>query len=287
MVSSVFSPQVEFRISLPEILLADLMKIPLAPFYEGYSQWVYTSCATLSADLRAELETVFAFVIISGTFQKWLIEFPEDDPIQRDFSAFVARLEALSEKEFRGFLRSGLELKLGFKLEGSAEEISIPSFDDPEAVRTLLQEVDLYADTLKAQLREIGRYEEFMERDVELICSLAGLKGRLVSGIVHFWEEIYREEYERALPVMERSVEHHRNQNYIGDFPTIFKAITGRRLPESLYRYLSASRVIFLPSCHGGLHVGAYIIEERPPLLLVTYNCRLTGMQKSPASSGE
>lgn len=280
MTSRVQSPPIEFRISLPEILLSDLMKIPLAPFYEGYSQWVYTTCAALSADLRAELEAVFAFLVISGTFFKWLIEIPEDDPICSDFSAFILRLESFTAEEFREFLRSGLELKLRFKPGGSTEEASLPSFDDPKAVRALLQEVDLYTDTLKTQLGETGRYEEFMDRDVELICNLAGLKERLVSGIIQFWEAFYKGEYERTLPIMERSVEYHRSQNYTGDFPVIFEAVTGRKFLDEWHPYLSADRVIFFPSCYGGPQVGGYIIEEYPPVIFFNYNCSLTGMLK-------
>jgi hypothetical protein len=270
----------EFRVSLPEILLLDMTKIPLAPLYEGYGQWVYTTYAALPRDLRTEMEVVLAFIIISGTFYKWLIELPEEDSIHHDYLVFVDRLRSLSEEDVRYFLRTGLEVKLSSKLEKNTEELSLPSMDDPEAVLALLQELDLYTDTLKAHLQESGRYEEFMDRNVELICNPPRLKERLVSGVVHFWEDFYREEYESSFPVMERSVEYHRSQNYTGDFPAIFEAITGRHFPEGLYRYLPASRAVFFPSCYSGPQVGVYIIEEQPPVVLFNYNCRPTGILK-------
>ena len=284
MTSSVQAPPIEFRISLPEILLFELVRVLLAPIYEGYSKWVYTTHAALSPVLKAELAIVRAFIVISGTFFKWLDEFPEDDPIRRDFSTFVSRLESLTAEDFHEFLRSGLELKSRFNPEESSDEISLPSLDDAEAVKTLLEKLDLHTETLQTLLQEAGSYGEFTDSLISLICNPARLKERFLSGIVGFGEGFFCEEYERVLPIMERSVKHHRSQNYTDDFPTVFKAITGREYLDELNSYFPTKRIVFYPSYHGGPQVGGYVVEERPTLLFLTYNCRLTGMQKDDSA---
>ena len=50
---------VEFRRSLLHSIVLDLSYVSLAEEYEGFDQWVYSTRASMSADLREEIETVF------------------------------------------------------------------------------------------------------------------------------------------------------------------------------------------------------------------------------------
>ena len=257
------SLEVEFRISLLANLFHALAQALIAPKFEGFDQWMYTTNSLLPPDLKADMEIVIAFMQISSTFNAWLIEFSDDDPMRCDFSAFVTKLEALTEKDFHDFLLSGLDVWLTRHAKDSNAEVSLPSLEDSNAVRVLLQDMEID--------------EEYLDQGVRLICSPAGLKDRFTCGLTRFWEEFYREEYERSLPVMERSVACHRNRNYDGNLPTVFTAVTGRLFPEGLHEFQDAERVIFIPSCHIGPYVFHYNIAELRSLLVLLYNCRPTG----------
>ena len=263
--------EIEFRVSLPEIMLLDLIIVQISPLYEGYQQWIYSTYAALKPDLKKDIETFFAFMLISSSFYKWLITLPEADPARHEFSAFIGRLQSLTDRDFCEFLRTGLAMKMRTKLGGSAAEISIPYKDDPNGLRSILEKLELYMERLVAYLRESGRYEEFMNCNVNLLCDPAGLRDRMIKTLTAFWEQWYREEYTRSLPVMERSAAYHRAQNYMGEFADAFHTITGRPFPPGWYSYFPAEKVIFLPSCHVGPQVGVYVIEQSPPLLLYSY----------------
>lgn len=261
--------KIEFRVSLVESLIHALVVVMIGPLHEGLDQWVYATYAALPPSLKADMEIGFAFLQISSPFYVWAIELPADDPSRRDFSAFVAKVEAFTEKDFQDFLRSGLEAQLRHKLGKTVEKPSLPSLQGTETLRALLQK------------EEIVPYEEYLDLTVDLIRDPAGLKDRFVSGITRFWEEFYRVEYERNLLLTEQSMEYHRRQNYSGDFSTIFTAVTGRGLPEELYedlgRLQDIKEVIFIPSCYVGPFVTSYELLELHPLVLLFYNCRPTG----------
>lgn len=258
------SLEVEFRICLLPNLFHALAQVVFTPEFEGFDPWMYATNALLSSDLKADLQLVVTFMQISSTFNEWIMNLSDADPMSPDFTTFITKLESFSEKNFHDFLLSGITAWLRRDAKGAKKKVSLPQA--PDELRELLQ--------------NMGIDEEYLDRGVDLICNPATLKEQFVSGIAHFWEEFYREEYERSLPVMERSVDYHRNRNYNGDLSTIFTAVTGRRLPEELSVFQDAERVIFIPSCHIGPYVFHYNIAELHSLLVLLYNCRPTGTRR-------
>jgi DNA-binding transcriptional ArsR family regulator len=258
--------EVEFRISMLANLFHALAQVIVAPKFEGFDSWMYTSHTLLPPDLKEDMEVVVTFMQISSTFNAWLMEFSGDDPIRCDFSVFVTKMEALTEDDFHHFLLSGIDAWLQCNTKSPNAAVSLPSLEDPCVLRKLLQ--DMSVD------------EEDLDRGVDLILNPVTLKEQFVSGVTRFWEEFYREEYERSLPVMERSVLYHRNRRYKGDLSTVFTSVTGRLLPEGLHVFQDAERVVFIPSCHIGPYVFHYNIAELRSLLVLLYNCRSTGTRR-------
>lgn len=262
------SLEVEFRISLVESLLHALTMVMIGPLQEGVDEWVYTTYAALPPSLKADMETVFAFLQIASPFYAWAIDLPANEPSRRDFSEFVTKLEAFTEKDFQHFLQSGLDAQIRHNSREPIEKAPLLTLQDAPTVRALLQR------------QEIVPYEEYLDPAVNLILNPAGLKDRFLSAVTGFWRQFYQAEHERNLPLAAQSVEYHRRQNYRGDFSTIFTAVTGRVLPQELYEDLDElrgiSKVIFLPSCYVGPYVTSYELSELRPLVLLFYNCRPT-----------
>ncbi|MGD8398556.1 MAG: metalloregulator ArsR/SmtB family transcription factor, partial [Anaerolineae bacterium] len=81
-------------------------------------------------------------------------------------------------------------------------------------------------------------------------------------------------EFAVTLPLMERSIAHHRLHNAGLAFRALFSSVTGRQVPERIAAELPGVRsVIFCPSCY----VGPYVAYSRYRTeMVVFYNCRST-----------
>ena len=254
----------EFRISLGVNLLHVLSIVLTAPQYEGFDPWVYATNAALPAKLKADMELVLALLKKSNLLHERTVVLAPDDPAQRDFGAFLDRLDSFGVDGFRKILRSGLTGWFDHLQASSSQEISFPSLEEPEGLRTFLGTMPFP--------------EECQNEAIRLIRDPAQLKTRYLSVLTRFWEAFYAEEYARCLPVMERSVDFHRRQKYTGDFSTLFTAVTGRLLPEERRSYEEVEEVVFIPSCHIGPYVSTYLVRDERATLVLIYNCRSTGM---------
>ena len=257
------SVQAEFRISLVENLLFTMHVFAATPLHEGFDQWMYATSAAMPADLRADMSVALFLLAKSAALEVWAAQLPPEDPGRRDFSAFLARLDRLTEDDFERFVRVGLEIRAKYYEEEEALRALGPSLDDTAGLRALLHRLELD--------------ESYLDQAVRLVRNPAELRTLFVSVVTRFWQGFYGQEYERLLPVMERSVEYHRRQNYSGDLSTIFTAVTGRLMPEEWGSFDDVQKVVFIPSCHIGPYVSIYDQEELRPSLALIYNCRPTG----------
>ena len=255
--------QAEFRVSLAHDLLHVISLVIDAPWIEGLDQWVYATHAALPPTLKSDMQTGLILIQKSDTLALWMHQLPLDAPPHQDFAAFIAWLDGFDAENFRDLIESTLEHLAEYlcQEEGSEQPPAL-SVEQPEGLKPLLSE----------KLSE-GQ----AERALRLVRSPSELKAQFISLLTRFWEQFYREEYQRCLPLMERSVAYHRNQNYSGDFDTIFTAVTGRRPLKDRDSYDDAERVVFFPSCHIGPYVTIQDARALRPVVILHYNCRPTG----------
>ncbi len=251
--------QVQFRESLAADLLFALSLVMGAPHTEGFDQWVYATFAALPATLKGDLEQVLTFTQKSGKLVEWLYRLPPHDPVHHDFPAFIAWLQALSEKDFSTLIEDSLT-HLADCCEEEGDETDL--LEAPGGLRTVIA---------------AHFSEEHVDRVTQLVRNPVELKAQFISVLTRFWEQFYQQEYQRCLPLMQRSVEHHRRQTYSGDLTAIFSAVTGRRFPKGYEKYEDVERVFFFPSCHIGPYVAFNPISDPEPALGIQFNCRPTG----------
>lgn len=256
--------EVEFRLSLGTSLMYTMFLVGTAPEHEGCDQWVYATYSALPPDLKAEMEVIQAVLEKSSGLDAWALDLPLDDPANTDFDAFVARLDSLTDDEFGAAAATMLEEWARGCKEETAQEISLPSLDEPSALKAFLQAVQFE--------------ERHLEQAVHLLRHPAELKARFIAVLTRLWNDFYREEHERYLPVMERSVQHHRRQGYSGDFIRVSTAVVGRVLPIDREVCARARKVVFIPSCHTGPYVVvSHYLRDSRLVIVLSYNCRLTG----------
>ena len=259
-------PIVEFWLSPVENLLLTINLLVAASAREGLDRWVYTTCGALSPELKANLEFICAFQQIASSFHVWLVERPTDDPLHREIPAFIDRLNAFSEDDFQRFFQTGLEAQLRMIMKERGEvSPSVPT--DIDTITDLLGSIIAIGDVLNLA--------------VAVIRDPVDLRSRFISGVINFWERYYRPEFEQTLPILERSIAYHRQQNYTGEFAKIFAVVAGRALPGDFQDAVNLERVIFVPSCHVGPFLLSYTLEAFQSTVIFLYNARLTGMRRA------
>jgi len=253
--------QVEYHISLAADLLHTLALVMDAPWIEGLDQWIYATHAALPPTLKDDMETVLVLTQKSDMLSLWLNQLPPEHPVHQDFSAFINWLNALAENDLENVIHDTLQHIAEACCEEEALEIAPAELKNTDELRT-------YFDKKFGQERT-DRIWALAERPLEL-------KTQLVSVLARFWEQFYHDEYRRNLPLMQRSIEYHRRQNYAGDLATIFTAITGRRLPQEKGDLDDVEQVVFFPSCHIGPYVVFARASESGRSITIHYNSRPT-----------
>jgi DNA-binding transcriptional ArsR family regulator len=236
---------------------------------EGLDPWVYTTHGELSDEMRLDLSAVLILGAKSTTYHGWLLDLPPDAAAHRSFAAFLAWLNTFSVEDYRDLLDSSLAM-MHEKCGEAKTDVNVEARDDEAALRGCYGEmVD----------------ELHLERLLHLYRHPAEFKAQLVSVTSRFWEQFYRQEFERSLEVMERSVRYHRQQSYSADLVTTFADVTGRRFPkgDEVY-YENTERVLFVPSCHIGPYVMLSPCDEASQTILIHYNARTTSTQEVEAT---
>lgn len=245
----------EFRISLALDMLSAMSLVLDAPSIEGLDQWVYTTHSALSEEMRVAMAPVLILGTKSTAYYRWFSHLPPDAPAHRDFAAYLAWLKGFPVSDYQQLLDGFIAM-----LRADCELASSVSSGEPiDVLRACYGEM---LDEL-----QIGRLIQMYQNPGEF-------KAQLVAVLSRFWEQYYRQEFERCLPIAERSVTYHRAQSYGADLATTFAAVTGRRFPKGHEEHKRAERVIFVPSCYIGPYVMLSPCDDEGYTLVIHYNAR-------------
>ena len=248
----------EFHLSLAIDLFDVMSIIKDSPHVEGLDQWVYASQAAFPESLKNELDIFYPLFIKTGAFSLRILRLSFDHPVHQQYTALLAWLDSLTADDIVQMIKPGLTLMLNKHLK------------QEDKVEIDLENVD--------QLRKALEWlpSDQLDRAIHLIHHPLEIKAMSVSLIQRFWDQYYRDEYERNLPLMQRSIAYHRSKEYGADLVSIFTSVTGRRPPEKLTSIEDVERLVFLPSCHIGPYVLQHRLEEMPTTSFLIYNCRPT-----------
>ena len=279
MTASERSVDVEFQRSLALSLVIDLSLIAMADEYEGFDQWIYSTHAALSNDLRSSIRPLFKTFANELLFDE-LVELvlrQDTAPPIEDLPALIRWVSELDESTIHdshvGLLRHIV------RSQGGDDEVDASIFADRPRLSELLDA------TLAAKLKTSE-----IERLVGLLMNPEELQAELTLLIVRFWDRHYRIEHARCRPIEERSIEYHRDRDVPVDPLEAFVAITGRSVPPGLDKRITrAKKLIFVPSCHGGPYASVGTAHAPSDVLVVVYNCLPTGSsdRRQGPSTGE
>jgi DNA-binding transcriptional ArsR family regulator len=262
----------EFHLSLAEDVIISLRLLRAVEDFEGLSEWVYQTAATLPDGFRSELD-ILGYPI-KWCFQRqdsliWCLS--SDHPVHADMDAFRTYLEATPATDFQRVLLLNLSRDAG--------QPHAPATPDDITLSHMLAMV---------RKRELEKWNQTFlaaEDDAPLITLMQTpeqLKERLLGLLTRFWDEYYCQDFETQWEPMAQSVAYHRRQTYRRNFPDWFRQVTGRRLPPAIRDYVQEhlekiERVIFCPCAHLGLY---FQITLSYPTLVVAFNYRTTPAQE-------
>ena len=256
------APQVSvsFRSDLALSIVVDLSFVALAPEHEGFDQWVYSTSAALSADLRDDIH-----ILYKPLGNKLLLdELIRAGESIEEIPAFVRFIGGLSPEAVRASNQYCLEaLGEAAGLIPASEDL----LDDPSALRSRLDALadrDLIRPT---RLDELAR----------LLAHPEELKAMLIHLVTRFWDRHVRSDRPACAALEKRSIANLSARSFTGSPSEIIAEISGRPIPDAHRGIIeSARRLVFVPSCHTGPYVSVDPLGDEAEKMVVIYNCRPT-----------
>lgn len=264
------APQVSvsFRSGLALSIVVDLSFVALAPEHEGFDQWVYSTSAALSADLRDDLR-----VLYKPFGNKLLLdELIRAGETIEEIPAFVRFIGGLSPEAVRASNRYCLDaLGEAAGLTPASEDL----LDEPAALRARLKTLADREFVRPTRLQELAR----------LLAHPEELKAMLIHLVTRFWDRHVRADHAACAALEKRSIANLSARSVAGTPSQIIAEISGRPIPDAHRGIIeSAKRLVFVPSCHTGPYVSVDPLGDQEGTMVVIYNARPTsGTAGEPA----
>lgn len=245
----IFAPptiNVSFAIRPVDLALNSFMLLNQTEVTNGLAPWIDATRRGISRD-RLEVHDMVFSMMMKGIDPK------EDFPSFPDYIAYVESLDAVGirDRVIEGLVSMAAE----YDLEASATQMLSDKQDYLRVVRG----------TLGAKYAKKG-----MDFDINvyvrahpLLTDPTAMKAVILEHMHHMWAYYLQDEWERALPMLQESVEAFRQLDYTG--MTAIEAariVTGRDLSAVWPQLETAQELVFMPSPHIGPYVTMYSTQE-------------------------
>jgi len=232
----------EWMVSVGLDLLTTVSLVTVVHEFEGLGTWLLEASSALPAQLRHELDlalrlTAYPHAVVETLAAEVLgperLGHTDVEVLLTDLAALDATtcrrvVETIIAKSFA---RHNVEIAV------SPTEL----LADVEALETMLKQLPLPVSSAEA---------------AHLLAAPVAWHDLTVSSVRQFWERVYGEQWAETYPLLVRSIEYQRRQNYPSDFSALFATVTGRQVPDRVRTHLAEiEHVRFVPS----LYIGPYV----------------------------
>lgn len=235
---------VEYQATLAHRLAVDLGILSIAPRVEGLSAELSRIQSRLSAELRRDIELLFAPL---GTLLI-LTRLATESVTFDNFGAFLGWFATTPLEQIKDAvtcLLEGLDGVVGPDESSNASGLQIPCLDDDHALREFLLEVsDIWAAPLQEDPKLLDKMIRVLQDPAEALT-------RLVFVLTQFWEAHGRDLFDTYTPIITRSMRYHEIQDYSGTAEEVYFAVTDKRPADrhTCLQLQQARRLVFIPSC--------------------------------------
>ena len=257
-----FSQFVRFRYALPDILVSTLCLLAARDAGES-DPWLANTRATLSHDLRCDLEYLFA--PLGGILL--LDRLATESPVLDDVAAFI------------GWIASWEADDLQRSLEGALRCIrETGRYSADAGIRELIAErAAQRGDAKSLSSAQIDRIERILGDPHEL-------KATLIYIIARFWESHFKAVYGEWARRVEQSIEYQHQRAYSGELTEYYQSVTGHELPKGeVERHGELETLVFIPSVIGGSKTLYVPLKPHRRSIAIIYNCLLARENEASA----
>ncbi|NDJ84590.1 MAG: winged helix-turn-helix transcriptional regulator [Chloroflexi bacterium] len=262
---------VRFRASLIHSLLTTAGLLYFIEQLEAVSDWLRQVGSSLRSDIAERLYPLNAVILFATGTQGYLIDSLSGDA-DTTYDALRDGLLDLQPALLQGAALQAFQEYLT-RIEVVGKNMSLP--DDPGLLAQLVK---------AAHAHQEARWESRLslplppEDLAHLLLDADALHAAITDGIDVLWHEIYAPQAAIDIAQHQAAVRYHAERDYSGDFPAIFRAVTGRTLPERLQQLVSSTRhVDMVPASHIGAHITVAILGDR---WWVGFNANLVPAQR-------
>lgn len=267
---------VRFRVSLIHDLLTLARLLPTADSVEGLSDWTRQAAAHLTPDGRAILNRLSMCMLFATGLQGYFVEqVPEEE--DTNFEAIWEHLNALDPYLIQASAQQGLTEYL-VRVEIMGKNMALPQ--SPALLSDLITQAQRHRELNWQNPTPLTMSsDEF----ADLLLDGAALKQVILEGLSYLWHHIYHSEADNSLEQAVAAVKYHHTQSYSNDLVPVFRAVTGRNLPDHLKSQLGQVRQVdLIPSCH----LGAYItVSQFGEKWWIGFNANLVDASQSTLPS--
>lgn len=274
--------EVKFRSSLLHSLLSTAGLLTVGQHLEGLSDWIRHAEGRITPEQRMILNPLNMLILFATGTQGYLIEcVPHGHDADNDFEALwghlvqvdLIQLERHAQQAFREYL---------IRVEIVKEHFELPR--DVAGIADLLM---LGAENYGQRWEVPFEMPMSAEAFAELLLDGSALLDAILETVDLLWHEIYQGQATEDLAQQMRAITYHNSQDYEDtDFSNIFRAVTGRSVPEYIQQRLKKVQYIeMLPSCHLGAYITTSQLGKR---MWIGFNANLVptvkeGQQQKPA----
>jgi len=257
--------EVHFRGTLPYRLACSLSFLADASWFEGFDSQIYVLRASLSDELRKEIDTVF------GPLGKHVIlrHLWRDQPEIDGFASLIASVSQIRPPLICEGINASLHGFAAAEAFRTRRNVQGPAvFDELHLREFLLSLEEPWSRTAREDPAAFDQILRLLQDPTEL-------KARLVLILTQFWSAHYQQVYDECEAAIERSLRHYAPHPPAGDFGAVYRAVTGRDVPDEVKIHIAAARrIVFVPSCHVGLFATAIPLDQAFETVLIPYNCK-------------
>ncbi len=269
---------VQFRVSVIYDLLTTLGLIYNAQRFEGLSDWVRQAEARLQPEDSKLLDPLGMCMLFATGIQSFLVD-QIPDTEDTVFETMWSHLEAISATQLQKAIQAAIWEHL-LDIDVVNKTMSFP--DSSNRLVVLLQEAQHHHEKHWA---EPPTPPMFLKAFADMVMDAELFRETVLAGIWHLWHEIYHEQACEDREQLQTAVDFHTTQNYQSDFANVFRAVTGRTLPDRLSKRLNSVRQVeMIPSCHIGAYITVSIFGERAR---IGFNANLAPSDHSTTSIAE
>lgn len=216
----------------------------------GFDRWLIEARHSLDPETQHDLDLVLGFTgRLIYYIEELLFSFDalEPDRLDASYEQYFSHLKSLPADTFQQMAANAVG-----RVYRDRGVFELP----PESGNVAEWRMFLRPSITHADLDEAAR----------LVADPEELKHRTLRLIDRYWHECYQDEYERALPEMQRAVRYAQSMAH----PVVqlaFSELTGHRLPDDLWEHIGeVERVTYCPS----IHLGSFVqyIFYAPELIL-------------------